>query len=342
MSTHTRQTALVLGATGGIGGAVARNLYARGWTVRALHRHAGKQADKIPEYKWYQGDAMDACDVLAAAKGADLIVHAVNPPGYRNWGTLVLPMIDNTIAAAKAVGATVLLPGTIYNFGPDAFPLLHETSPQNPVTEKGKVRAELERRLEAASHQGMRVIIVRAGDFYGPGAVNSWFSQGLITAGEPVRSITYPGKTGTGHQWAYLPDVAETMARLLDRRDTLPPFATYHMEGFWDANGTRMIAAIRRAVNNPALKVRRFPWWLMPFADPFVPFFKELREMRYVWEEPLRMQNDRLVATIGAEPWTPIDDAVQTSLVALGCLTPQKPEADGSGVRNALSMAVSS
>ena len=64
---------------------------------------------------------MNAGDVRAAAENVSLIVHAVNPPGYRNWGDLVLPMIDNTIAAANASGATVLLPGTVYNFGPDAF-----------------------------------------------------------------------------------------------------------------------------------------------------------------------------------------------------------------------------
>ena len=42
--------------------------------------------------------------------------------------------------------------------------------------------------------------------------------------------------------------------------------------------------------------------------------------MRYLWQEPLRMPNDRLVAAIGAEPWTPIDEAVRASLVDLGCV----------------------
>ncbi len=41
-------------------------------------------------------------DVVAAAKGVDVIVHAVNPPGYRKWSEVVLPMLDNTIAAAAA------------------------------------------------------------------------------------------------------------------------------------------------------------------------------------------------------------------------------------------------
>lgn len=322
MTEATKQTALILGATGGIGGAVARSLHARGWAIRALNRDPAKARAKNPDFEWVEGDAMRTDDVLAAARGTSLIVHAVNPPGYRNWGTLVLPMIDNTIAAAKATGATVLLPGTIYNFGPDAFPLLHEKSPQNPVTAKGKIRAGMERRLEAASQEGVRVIIVRAGDFFGPGAANSWFSQGMVTPGKPLTSITYPGRKGIGHQWAYLPDVAETMARLVDRRETLAPFAVYHMQGFWDDEGTRMVAAIRRASGNPALKVKSFPWWMMPFAAPFVPFLRELREMRYLWREPLRMPNDRLVAAIGAEPWTPIDEAVRASLAALGCLPP--------------------
>lgn len=324
MTSQARQIALILGATGGIGGAVARTLIVRGWTIRALHRDAAKAAAGSPDFEWVQGDAMSALDVLAAAKGASLIVHAVNPAGYRNWGTLVLPMIDNTIAAAKATGATVLLPGTIYNFGPDAFPLLHEKSPQNPVTAKGKIRAEMERRLDAASAEGVRVIVVRAGDFFGPGAANNWFSKGLVTPGKPLTAVTYPGKKGIGHQWAYLPDVAETMARLADRRETLPAFAVYHMQGFWDDDGTRMVAAIRRASGNPRLKVKAFPWWMMPFAAPFVPLLKELREMRYIWQEPLRMPNDRLVAVIGAEPWTPIDEAVRTTLAGLGCLPAEK------------------
>ena len=48
-----------------------------------------------------------------APDGRSLVFHAVNPPGYRDWTKLVLPMIDNTIAAARAVGATILLPGTV-------------------------------------------------------------------------------------------------------------------------------------------------------------------------------------------------------------------------------------
>lgn len=314
-----RKIALVLGATGGIGSAVARRLAEAGWTIRALNRNIEKARWSEPSYDWRQGDAMSAADVVAAATDAELIVHAVNPPGYRNWGELVLPMLDSTIAAARAAGATVLLPGTVYNFGPDAFPVLREDSPQNPLTSKGRIRAEMERRLKAASHDGVRVIIVRAGDFFGPGAANNWFSQGIVQAGKPVKSVVNPGRAGTGHQWAYLPDVAETMARLVERRDELPTFAVYHMEGLWDADGATLIGAIGRVVGRKP-KVWSFPWWALPMLAPFVALFRELREMRYLWSQPIRMDNAKLVAMLGIEPRTPLDTAVRRTLESMGCL----------------------
>ena len=319
----TDRTALVLGATGGIGGEVARLLLARGWSVRALHRDpaALSKSQAASGLVWVQGNAMSASDVASAAAGVSVIVHAVNPPGYRKWGELVLPMLDNTIAAARANGARIVLPGTIYNFGPDAFPNLQETSPQNAVTAKGRIRVEMERRLRDATSAGAKVLIVRAGDFFGPKAGNNWFSQGLIKPGRPVTAITYPGRRGIGHQWAYLPDVAETMVRLLENSSTLEPFATFHMQGHWDADGTAMIDAIRKAVGNPNLKVRPMPWWLMRLLSPFVPLFRELAEMRYLWNVPVRMDNARLTAALGAEPHTPLDVAVRKTLIGLGCLS---------------------
>lgn len=314
------QTALVLGATGGIGGEVARGLVKRGWSVRALHRNPARQQSRADGIAWIGGDALSAQDVAAASTGASVIVHAVNPPGYRNWGKLVLPMLDSTIAAAIAHGSRIVLPGTVYNYGPDAFPDIGESSPQNPATKKGAIRAEMERRLRAASAKGAKVLIVRAGDFFGPNAGNNWFSQGLVTPGKPVGAITYPGRPGVGHQWAYLPDVAETMLRLLDRGDALEPFAQFHMGGHWDADGTAMIEAIRRAVGKPGLPVRPLSWGLMRLASPFMPLFRELGEMRYLWETPVRMSNARLLAVLGEESHTPLQTAVRETLIGLGCL----------------------
>lgn len=319
MQSTERKMALVLGATGGIGGAVARNLLKRGWHIKALTRDLAKAAKVQGDFEWIAGDALNPRDVSRAAEGVCLIVHAVNPPGYRDWEKLVVPMLDNTIAAARQVGARVLLPGTVYNFGPDAFPVLDEDSPQHPLTRKGGLRVMMEQRLKDASASGLDVLIVRAGDFFGPKAANNWFSQGLVTPGKPVSLVNNPSRRGIGHQWAFLPDVAETMAQLVERAGSLPRFAVYHMEGFWDADGMQMAAAIRRVVGRP-VKVRSFPWWIVPIMAPFNAFMHELKEMRYLWKQPLRMTNTRLTGTLGAEPRTPIDEAVRQTLSDLGCL----------------------
>lgn len=312
--------ALVLGTTGGVGGAVALRLAEAGWTVRALTRK--ESVARLPaQVEPMIGDAMDGEAVAAAAQGVRLIVHAVNPPGYHDWDKVVLPMLDNSIAAARKHRAQVLLPGTVYNYGPDSFPLIDEAASQHPLTRKGAIRVEMERRLRRAAEAGdIRALIVRAGDFFGPGAANSWFAQGLIRPGVRPRVIRNPGKPGTGHQWAYLPDVAETMVRLIER-DTSQPFETFHMDGHWDATGTAMAEAIRQALRAPQPRVAPLPWWLLRLASYFAVTPPELMEMRYLWEQPVRLDNAHLIATLGAEPHTPLLDAVRTTLLSMQCIS---------------------
>lgn len=306
------KTALVLGASGGVGGEVARRLLAGGWTVKALVRDPAR-APAIDGIIWIAGDAMVRADVTGAAHGASLIVHAVNPPGYRNWNTLVLPMLDNTIAAARESGARVLLPGTIYNYGAGTSALLSESTPQRPSSRKGAIRVEMERRLQQS---GVPVLIVRAGDFFGPRPGNNWFSQGLITPGRRV--VTCPGEEGVGHSWAYLPDLADAMVRLIERGDALAQFETVHFRGHWDGDGRQMAQAIVRACGAPAMKIRKLPWMLLWLASPFVTFLREMQEMRYLWREPFALDNAKLVRLLGREPHTPLDDAVAAALRGVG------------------------
>ena len=322
--TKSSRMALVLGATGGIGGETARALARHGWKVRALSRSGQPaKADRGWEelgWAWVKGDSMDRASIVAAAEGADAIVHAVNPPGYKNWATLVVPMMENTIAAAKASGARILLPGTIYNYGADAFPVLREDSPQRATTKKGKIRIELEAKMEAAAREGVRSLILRLGDFFGPKTGGSWFSQAMVKPNEPVKSIMNPGSMGIGHAWAYLPDAGETLAQLMDREEELADFERFHFRGYWDADGTGMIAAIRKAVKNEAIPVKPAPWWLFGLLSPFNETMRELYAMRSLWRAPIQLDGTKLVGFLGREPHTPLEEAMETTLKGMGCL----------------------
>lgn len=317
--------ALIIGATGGIGSETARALLARGWQVRALTRDPEQAARKqaaLGSVEWVRGDAMNRDQVVAAALGVSLVVHAANPPGYRNWKGLALPMLESSIAAAQAAGARLVLPGTVYNFGPDVPLNVAESAPQHPKTRKGAIRVAMEQRLAQAARAGVPVLIVRAGDFFGARSSNSWFSQGLVKPGKPLRSVTYPGQPESGHSWAYLPDLAQTIAQLVERGAELSSFEVFHFEGHWFERGVALAEATRRAAGVPNAPIRRFPWFLIYLLAPFVETLREMVEMRYLWKMPLRLDNRKLVAFLGQEPHTPLDRALGETLSGLGIAAP--------------------
>ena len=316
-------TILVLGATGGIGGAVARAFLKRGWQVKALTRRPEQAAAKFPGLAgvaWVEGDAMNQASVVCHAAGAQFIFHGAHPANYANWEEWGIPMFVNSIAAAKASGARLILPGNVYNFGPDAGAFVDEMAPQHPLTEKGAIRVRMEQMLHEASRDGLRSLVVRAADFIGANAPSSWFGTAMVKPGKKVRSITYPGRADVGHGFAYLPDMAEAIARLAEIDEKLAPFETVHFGGHWFDRGSDFTDAVGRAAGIERIKVRRFPWFAIFLARPVWGLARGLWEMRYLWREPLRLDNRKLVSLIGPEPHTPTDAMLRATLDGMGCL----------------------
>lgn len=333
MSAH--QTALIIGITGGIGRETAIALLAGGWTVRALHRDPATAQMKVAlpaGIAWITGDAMRAADLRRAAAGCSAIVHAANPPGYRNWRGLALPMLDNAIEAAAAADARLVLPGNIYNYGPDAWGAeggtpIAEDAPQHPVSDKGRVRVDMENRLAAYCAEGGRALIVRAGDYFGSHAPASWMQTAMVKPGKPAKSVTWPGDRTAGHAFAYLPDLAETIARLLDKEDDLSAFERVHFAGHWLAPGRQFAEAISRLLGD--VPVKAMPWSLLRLVAPFHTTLREAMAMRYLWQTPVALDNRHLTSLIGPEPHTPLEIALERSLADLGCLPAAPAERQG-------------
>ncbi len=309
MQTSNGKNAIVIGANGAFGKSVAAALAARGWQTTGFMRAAkpSKPYDHIIE-----GDAKDAASLISACSGQNLIIYGVNP-AYHKWAEEALPMLENAIRAAKASGATILFPGNIYNFGPDAGDWLTEHSPQNPVTKKGKIRVAMERALAAAAGEGVNTIVLRFGDFFGPGGVSTWFEAGLFgnKPGIP-KFISYPGNIARGHSWAYLPDIGEAAARLVEAR-TPQGYEVFNFGGHFISSGTEMLEAINAATGK-RLPVKPMQWFWLQLARPIMPFVNELFEMRYLWDVPHRLDGTKLETVIGPVPQTPLNEAVRATL----------------------------
>ena len=305
--------AIVIGANGAFGKAVADALKSNGWHITGLMRHAKPSA---LYHETVEGDAKNVTEVVAACAGHRLIVYGINPP-YQEWAKGALPMLQNTITAAKAAGATILFPGNIYNYGPDAGELLTENAPQNPVTRKGKIRVTMERALADAANDGVNTIVLRMADFFGPGAVSSWFEAGLF-GGKPgiPKSIDYPGDLNIGHSWAYIPDIGEAAARLIDTH-TANGFEVFNFAGHFTESGSELVNAINAAMlekTGKKIPVKAFPWAFLQLVRPFIRLVNELFEMRYLWRVPHRLDGTKLTAVIGPLPHTPLNDAVRATL----------------------------
>lgn len=316
-------TVLILGARGRFGLAAARAFADAGWRVQGLKRPGAQVPIETPSdsrVEWITADLQDTAAVVRAAQGASVVVHALNP-AYTDkaWKAQALPMTEAAIGITRALDATLMFMGNIYNFGSNMPTVLTEDTPQRAQTVKGQIRIAMEERIQRS---GVRAIVIRAGDFFGSGK-GTWFDQAIV---KDVRSgkFTYPGHKGVATAWAYVPDLARTFAEVAARRDTLKPFEVFHFAGHsitgrqW-LDVIEPIAQARSWVKPGAcLQFSQLPWHVIRIGALFVPTWAALLEMRYLWDRAHALDNRKLAALLGAEPHTPLVQAVTMTLRDLG------------------------
>ena len=207
---------VVLGGSGGIGGAVVSELAARGHEVRAVSRHP---VPTVPDgVRQHRADVATREGVATACEGADVVYHCLQPP-YNRWAEEV-PILNRTVSEAVArEGAKLVVADNLYMYGPISGPIT-EASPQQPSSRKGRVRKEAADALLAAHAAGrIRVTIGRASDYYGPGGTNSIAGKTVFGAAVAGRTVRWPGNADQPRTFNYLPDLARALVTL-GRSDT--------------------------------------------------------------------------------------------------------------------------
>ena len=304
----TRQV-VILGAKGRFGRAAAEAFLAAGWAVRGFARNW--DSDLIdPRVERVTADAFDLQAAVAASAGADVIVNALNPL-YPDWARDLPRLAVSVIAAAKATGATVMLPGNVYNYGAGMPPVLDEMTPHNPTTRKGRIREAMENSYAEAADEGVQTIILRGGDFIEREKTGNWFDT-YIAAQASRGRVTYPGPLGNMHAWAYLPDMARAMVGLAEKRGELGVFVSLGFEGF-NLTGHELVSAMER-VTGRTLKVGEMPWGAMRMISLFAPVVREVLEMRYLWNVPHAIDGGELAALLPDFRPTPLRTALADAM----------------------------
>jgi nucleoside-diphosphate-sugar epimerase len=304
---------IILGGAGRLGRAAGHAFKSAEWQVASLVRASSAQA-AAPGTEIVEVDANDTPSVVAAASGADVVLYALNVP-YTQWGRFALPFADTAIAAARENRATLVFPGNLYNYGTGMPPRIDEATPMRPTSRKGAIRIAVETRMREAAGGGLRTIVLRAGDYFGGEGMGSWFDR-IIVKEIAAGRLTYPGPLDIVHEWAYLPDLAQALVALVERRDRLPPFAAFGFAGH-AVSGRQFLAAISRSCRRD-FKIDIMPWRLLKLMGVVVPVFRELADISYLWSTPHAVDGARLAEIIGDLPRTPLDEAIAASLAALG------------------------
>lgn len=283
------QTVLILGGQGRFARNTAAAFAKAGWQVR----HAGR-----------------ADDLTRAAIGADVIVMGWNPP-YHRWVAQVPGQQARVIAAARASGATVIIPGNIYVFGAGAGPVLGTDTPHNATNPLGRVRIALEK---AWRDSGLPVILLRMGDFLDTAPSGGMFDRVMLTT-LPKGVLRYPGQTDIPHAWAYLPDAARAAVALAERRAHLPRFADVPFPGF-TLTGAELAQGLAQARGHN-VGLRGVPWWQMRLVQPFMPVIAGIFEMRYLWNMPHQLADQPFRDLLPDFRTTPLPDALRTATAHL-------------------------
>src|SRR5918994_7385023 len=290
----------VIVGKGPVGTTTADLLAARGHRVRVLSRSGGTSTDAVEHRRV---DATDADALAAAAHGAAALYNAVNP-AYHRWATDWPPVAAALLTTAERTGAVLVTMSNLYVYGAPTGPMRPE-SPLAATDLKGRVRIAMWREALAAHEAGrVRVTEARAADFVGPQvpAAHSHLVRQLPTL-RRGRTAWVVGDPDVPRSWAYLPDVAATLAVLGTDERALG--RAWHVPSAPPRSQRQALTDLAAAMGVGPVAVSGIPWPLLRAAGVAVPMMREVVAVRHQFDQEFVIDATATTDTFGltATPW---------------------------------------
>jgi nucleoside-diphosphate-sugar epimerase len=200
----------ILGANGTIARELSKHLPQYTNQIRQVSRNPKKinASDEL-----VKADLLDYSQTEKAIAGSE-VVYLLAGLKYdaKVWQKQWPVVMRNTIDACKKHGSKLVFFDNVYAYG-QVNGVMTEQTPFNPNSKKGEVRAKIAiTLLDEIKHGNIEGMIVRAADFYGPGALLSLTHSTVnerLKAGKGAQWVGDPKKI---HTFTYTPDAGRTVA----------------------------------------------------------------------------------------------------------------------------------
>ncbi|HEY2580448.1 MAG TPA: NAD-dependent epimerase/dehydratase family protein [Mucilaginibacter sp.] len=250
----------ILGAGGAVANALTRELANNNETIRLVSRKPISNTNK--NISWKKADLLNYPELLEAVKGSTVIYLTAGLVYDKNIWKAQWPVImQNVINLAKETGARLIFFDNVYMYGLVSGPMT-ETTPYNPCSTKGEVRAAIATRLmDEAKAGNIRASIARGADFYGTENKNSFLDLMVLENYANKKTAQWIGDPKKLHNFSYIPDMGKAMYLLGQNPDS--DNQIWHMPTAQAMPGKQFIEIAARiyGVEPKYFAVKKFMLW---------------------------------------------------------------------------------
>lgn len=267
----------ILGAGGSIGNALADELLAQNKKVKLVSRKGAK----VKGAESVAADILNYDELVKSVKNSSVIFLTVGLQyGYKVWSESWVKIIKNTIKAAKEVNAKLVFFDNVYMYG-KVDGKMTESTPYNPCSKKGKIRAEVAKLIEEEFTKGeLKSLIARAADLYGIYGGNNCIPNFMIIEnllkGKNAQCLA---NINTLHSYTYIPDCAKSLILLADDENAFNQ--VWHLPTFNPPITSRQFIDLTAKILNTNAKTTILKSWMVKLLGYFVKPINEVYEMLY-------------------------------------------------------------
>jgi nucleoside-diphosphate-sugar epimerase len=283
----------------GANGVIARELSRALAESRDPIRQVSRTPQRInPTDTTIAADLLDANATAQAVAGSD-VAYLVAGLKYdtavwqEQWPRVMRSVID----ACKRARTRLVFFDNVYAYG-RVDGAMTEDTPFNPSSRKGEVRAKIATMLLNEMRSGaLQAMIVRAADFYGPGATQSFPHATVFTRLRAGKTPQWIGNPKAAHTFTFTPDAGRAVAVLGQSAQAYGQ--TWHLPTSNEpSSGESFVRTACELAGRPyALQVA--PRWMLRLMGLFVPVLRENDEMMYQFEYDYRFDSSRIQSAFG-------------------------------------------